>query len=253
MSKSSFALALIAEFVGSVLLVLVSTCALQSMARGELSWTAVALANGFVTAGLLWAASACSGAHLNPVVTLAELFLRSLRPGHALAYIITQLTGSFSAAALIYFLNGETGAAKVPYPSLNADFATEFQAFLLEFILSGLFVAAYYSTSVDKRGPTNVFGFAQGAVILGGTLIAGPISGGAVNPLRHFGPSFMALTFDETGLQWVAQIIGGLSVAFYFEFFLMNDQVYISDNADEDSGNTLRNYENQNIASTLKN
>ena len=44
-------------------------------------------------------------------------------------------------------------------------------------------------------------------------MLAGPISGGAINPARAFAPALIVWNFDYQWIYWVAPILGGIIAA----------------------------------------
>lgn len=44
-------------------------------------------------------------------------------------------------------------------------------------------------------------------------MLAGPISGGAMNPARAFAPALIVWNFDYQWIYWVAPILGGIIAA----------------------------------------
>jgi len=96
---------LCAEFVGSLLLaacVIGSGIMAERMAGGNAA--VVLLANTLATVAVLGALISSlgpiSGAHFNPVVTIAAIGLRRLDPALGAAYVITQMAGCCAGAML---------------------------------------------------------------------------------------------------------------------------------------------------------
>jgi glycerol uptake facilitator-like aquaporin len=58
----------------------------------------------------------------------------------------------------------------------------------IEIVVSFLLVFTFFGTVVDPRAP-KLGGFAVGLIICAGFLVAGPLTGAAMNPARAFGPA----------------------------------------------------------------
>ena len=65
---------------------------------------------------------------------------------------------------------------------------TEFQAFIIEFVLAFFYSIVYFSTVFNKKVARTIFGISLGGVVFAGTLAFGALSGACVNPVRIFGP-----------------------------------------------------------------
>jgi arsenate reductase len=95
----------VAEFVGTALLVMVvvgSGIAAQRLSPGnvglQLLENAAATAAGLIA--IILAVGAVSGAHLNPVVSLADAFFGGIARRELLAYVPAQVTGGICGAVL---------------------------------------------------------------------------------------------------------------------------------------------------------
>src|SRR3954453_6052878 len=72
--------------------------------NGALALLCNTLPTGAILAVLILIFGPVSGAHLNPVVTLAFLLRRELPPALALAYLAAQLTGGIAGAWLAHLM-----------------------------------------------------------------------------------------------------------------------------------------------------
>jgi glycerol uptake facilitator protein len=96
----------IAEFVGTAVLVLfgcgaVHTAVLIGAQNGL--WQ-VAIVWGLAVTLAIYLVGAVSGAHINPSITLAFAARGKFPPSLVVPYIVAQMAGAFSAAALLYLL-----------------------------------------------------------------------------------------------------------------------------------------------------
>jgi aquaporin Z len=97
------------------------------------------------------------------------------------------------------------------------------QGFLLEFVMTFFLVTAVWGTAVDPRAP-KVGGFAIGLAVLMGILMAGPITGAAINPARAFGAALVAGAWDNAWVWWVGPLAGGAIGALAYSRFCMPDE-----------------------------
>src|SRR3982074_2346064 len=110
-AKSSFIAELIAEFLGTFVLILFGTGVVAMVVLfpaknpGELihgGYTNITLGWGLAVTMGIYVAGKISGAHLNPAVTLTLAVFRGFSWGKVLPYSIAQTAGAFTAAALVY-------------------------------------------------------------------------------------------------------------------------------------------------------
>jgi glycerol uptake facilitator-like aquaporin len=84
---------------------------------------------------------------------------------------------------------------------------------VLEALGTFFLVLAVFGTAVDERAPRGVAPFAIGLTLAAGILALGPITGGALNPARVFGPSLAAGEFGRQWVYWVGPLVGGALAA----------------------------------------
>jgi aquaporin Z len=156
---------------------------------------------------------ATSGGHFNPAVTLGFVVTGRQSWTSAITYWISQILGATVASFVLRAaVPGEAGDA-VHYgaPAIAAGVAVS-QAFILEFVLTFLLVTSVWGTTVDERAP-RIGGFGIGLTMLMGILVAGPLTGAAMNPARAFGACLVSGTWDHHWLYWLAPLLGGAAAA----------------------------------------
>ena len=160
-----------------------------------------------------------SGAHYNPLVSLAMAITKHLSWKKFLTYSISQILGGFVAFALTYHLKG---LILVPQPSLQ--FKIE-QAFLIELLLSAIFALVVLYTAVSKEYKnSNIFGFAIAFTVPALAALGGPISGGLFNPAISIGANLFAVSkgMSIMGSHLIMYIVGsfggGALAAYLFKF-----------------------------------
>lgn len=213
----------LAEVVGTFFLVFAGTAVVVAAA---LRWPvaglpsdslAVGVTFGLVLAALVAALGHVSGAHFNPAVTIGLAVAGKFPWNKVGLYIIAQLIGATLAGLAVWATFGD--AARVG-PALGATFPTSTAslggAFLMEVLVTFLLVFVILGTATDERANKAVAPLAIGFALGMAVLIAGPISGGAVNPARALGPMIVAAKFTAWWLYIVAPVLGGVLAALVY-------------------------------------
>ena len=198
---------LTAEGFGTFALVTVAVGgdAFASLASGEISAAARAIAPALMVGALIYAIGDASGAHFNPAVTLAfamrGLFPVRLVPG----YWAAQIVGSLLAAGLIGVLVGPAMEHGVSAPHVVQPAV----ALAIEVLLTTLLVTVILGTADRSRIVGNEAALAVGATIALCGLIALPIEGASMNPARSLGPALIAGRLSDVWIYLVGPIVGG--------------------------------------------
>lgn len=202
--------ALIAEFIGTFTLVFIGVGAIAMATDGSAGLLAIALAHGLALVVMISALGAISGGHFNPAVSIGLWLAGKISAPTFLAYVIAQVLGAAAAAALILVaLPDQVRAVSVGTPALAAGVGSG-SALILEAVLTFFLVFVVYGTAVDRRAP-KLGGLFIGLTVTMGILVAGPVTGGALNPARHLGPALFAggEFLAQSWLYWVGPLLGG--------------------------------------------
>lgn len=245
----------IAELMGSFLLVWLSIWLESAFNLGQLTRQSVGVAFGFATAALLFSGSTFnSSMHLNPAVTLSRVLLRDFPKAKAAGFIAAQLCGSAAAGLLAAVMVPqelqEAAESLAPAPGPN-PLLSQIQVFLLEAFFGGLYVWSSFAMSADRRGLRPLTPIAAAATLSVAAGVAGPFSGGVVNPLRLIGPLAVDGKLCEAVPFVLASLFGGIFAAFYFDCCLMVQDLLPAE-LDCEKENSMRNAANVNLAATLK-
>uniref|UniRef100_A0A7M4ED93 Major intrinsic protein of lens fiber n=1 Tax=Crocodylus porosus TaxID=8502 RepID=A0A7M4ED93_CROPO len=192
----------LAEAVGTLVLVGVVLGASAPAAPSPLQ---PALAGGLAAAALACCFGHVSGAQANPALTLAGLCARKLDAPRAAAYLLAQGLGALLAA----------GAFRLVPVGGHAG-----QALAME--LFGTFQLALTIFAAEDRGRregAGMGGLAVGCSLAAGGL-AGPFSGGSLNPARSLGPAIVTGIWDDHWVYWVGPVIGGAVGGLLYDFVL---------------------------------
>jgi MIP family channel proteins len=181
----------------------------------------IALAHGIVLAVMVTSTMAISGGHLNPAVTIGLLVSRRGTPISAAAYIVAQLVGAVLAALalkLVYPI-GVSRAVSLGTPTI-ASSITLGQAIGIEIILTFFLVSAVFGTCVHPDAP-KVGGFGIGLVLVFDIIVGGPLTGGAMNPARAFGPALVAGQWVGQIVYWIGPLVGGILAGLVWQYLLL--------------------------------
>jgi glycerol uptake facilitator protein len=221
---------LLAEVVGTALLVLFgagSVVAALTAGRGQLPYAGlgfVSLAFGLVIAVVIYAFGPVSGAHLNPSVTLSLAITRRFPWAEVGPYILAQLVGAFVGALLIVAAFGRSAVDLGVGSTSLAPGVSYWQGIVAEVIGTFLLMFAVMALAVDARAPLGWAGLMIGLAIATAILLIGPVTGGALNPARAFGPYLVLTVFGGT-VSWsqypvfvIGPIIGAVCAALLYDF-----------------------------------
>ncbi|MBI4214598.1 aquaporin [archaeon] len=216
----------LAELVGTFALVLVGTSVASlagvfNIGLGQ-SWLLVSFAFGFTLLAVVYAIGPVSGAHVNPAVTIAMAAAGRIKKNEIAPYIVAQLAGAIAASGFlltilssipgysvgVYGL-GANGTAIISTANTVAPVSTS-TLFLLEFVLTALFVFAIFRVTQQKSEHA---GLAIGTALFFIHLVGVPLGSASVNPARSIGPALLqgGLAMNNLWIFIVAPILGGLA------------------------------------------
>jgi len=198
---------LFAELLGTFMLVLVAAGGGVLHAKGEISLSAAVVAPGLMVMGIILFMGAVSGAHLNPVVSIAFALRGDFPWKRVPGYIAVQLLGATLACLflLAVFGNVEHLGATLPGPAYAA-----WQALLMEIALTGGLVSVILGTASSAQNVGTIGALGVGGYIALAGLWAAPVSGTSMNPVRSFGPALVAGDWRAYWVYLAGPLIGGL-------------------------------------------
>jgi glycerol uptake facilitator protein/aquaporin Z/aquaporin NIP len=213
--------AAITEFIGTAVLVYVGTsAAVASAVRGEAVYDtlAVVLAFGLVLVALVAALGHVSGCHLNPAVTLGLAVTKRFPWSAAGVYVLAQLVGGLVGALATWVSYGDRArtlgalGATNPAPGVSAG-----QAFVVEVLVTFVLVLVVVSVATDERAHGATAPLAVGFALAAAIFVAGPLTGGAVNPARALGPNLLAGDLAPLWIYLLAPTLGGVLAAVVYD------------------------------------
>jgi aquaporin Z len=180
---------LFAELLGTFMLVLAAAGGGLLHAKGQISLSAAVVAPGLMVMAIILFMGAVSGAHLNPIVSIAFALRRDFPWRRVPGYIVVQLVGAALACLFLraVFGNVEHLGATLPGPGYHA-----WQAFLMEIALSATLVSVILGTASTAQNVGTIGALGVGGYIALAGLWAAPVSGTSMNPARSFGPDLVS-------------------------------------------------------------
>jgi aquaporin Z len=209
---------LFAEILGTFFLVLVAVGGNIPYLLGNesISLAIAAVAPGLMVMAIILFMGNVSGAHLNPVVSLAFAFRGDFPWRRVPGYIIAQLIGAIVACLFFFLVFGKIGQLGATVPGIGVDYV---QAFAIEVVLTLGLVSTILGTASGAQNVGAFSAIAVGSYISLAGLWASPLSGASMNPARSIGPQVITLDFTYFWLYAIGPFIGGM-VAVVFAYIL---------------------------------
>jgi MIP family channel proteins len=228
---ANMAVAAAAEAIGTFVLVFAGTgvavAALLDRPVAGPGYDSLATPLAFGLALLVVVASIghISGGHVNPAVTLGLAATGHFPWRYVPAYVSAQLGGAVLGALATWLVFGrpgrETGNLAATIPGPEVGYA---QALAVEAVVTFVLVLVVVSVATDDRVPAGIAPPAVGAALAIGVLVAGPVTGGAVNPVRALGPALVAGQFNALWVYLVGPVVGGVVAALLYDRVLARAQ-----------------------------
>src|SRR4029077_20183767 len=177
----------------------------DALSRGAISRTAAVAAPGLMVMAIILFMGAVSGAHLNPVVTLAFSLRRDFPWRRVPGYLLAQLAGATLACLFLWALYGKVGALGATEPGAGIS---DWQAMLIELALTVGLVSTILGTASRAQNVGALSAIAVGGYIILAGLWSSPISGASMNPARSFGPDMALADFSHYWVYVVGPLLG---------------------------------------------
>ncbi|AWX16003.1 aquaporin [Mergibacter septicus] len=203
----------IAEALGTGLFIFFGCgcVAAAKVAGAQFGLWEISIVWGIGVALAIYLTAGVSGAHLNPAVTIALWKYSTFERKKVLPYILSQFTGAFCGAALVYLLYRNiwldyesahqivrgtteslyTASIFSTYPNPHLGLLS---AFIVEFTITAILMCLVLGLTDDgnglPKGPLAPLLIGFLIAVIGGSM--GPLTGFAMNPARDFAPKLFA-------------------------------------------------------------
>jgi len=246
-TKSSFWKALLAEFLGTLLLVFIgcASCVRYNLSDPDLppptadptdtplvkclpdgnhdKIVQISLTFGLAVATIVWGIAHVSGGHINPAVTMGMLLARKITVVRAVLYIVMQSVGAVAGAALLRAVNPSYLKNDLCNTGVSENISSG-QAFGVEFIITFVLVFTVFASCDKKR--KDLAGSAPLTIGLSVTLChlaAIKYSGASMNPARSFGTAAVLSEWDNHWVYWCGPIFGGVVAGVLYDLLFAAD------------------------------
>jgi aquaporin Z len=198
---------LFSELLGTFMLVTVAAGGGILHAKGQISLSAAVVPPGLMVMVVILFMGAVSGAHLNPVVSVAFALRGDFSWKRVPGYVGVQLLG---AALAGLFLLAVFGNVKHLGATLPGTGYAAWQAFLLEIVLTATLVSVILGTASAAQNVGTIGALAVGGYVALAGLWAAPVSGTSMNPARSFGPALVGGDWSAFWVYVTGPLIGAV-------------------------------------------
>eukprot|EP01136_Pigoraptor_vietnamica_P030705 Opistho-1_new@90316 len=200
-------LALLSEFLGTMILVGVGSSAHQGVVNRD-SVVVDATAYALIVMALIYTLNHISS-HFNPVVTIAMVLSKRLPKRSGILFIPTQCLGAAAGAGLVKaFIEGSSsydyGATHLG-PGVSVKTGILMEAFMTFNLIMTIFFSSVRADAKTAFAPLPI-----AAIVWTQTVIGGTITGASLNPARSFGPALVSGNWDDYYVYWVGPLFGSV-------------------------------------------
>lgn len=224
--KVGCAKALVAEVVGTMMLVLVGcgSCSGGDDKDSDISDQAnivrIALTFGITVATIAQAVGHVSGCHINPAVTAGLIVGQKIGIVKGLLYVLAQSLGAILGASILVVVlpqdNDVRGVSGLGVTGLSN--VSPGQGFGIELLITMVLVLVVFGAAADPNNEVRGSApLAIGLSITAAHLWAIPYTGSSMNPARSLGPSVVTGDFNNHWVYWVGPISGGVLAAILYQ------------------------------------
>ncbi|KAG5541749.1 hypothetical protein RHGRI_021544 [Rhododendron griersonianum] len=198
---------IVAELLGTYIFMFVGCASALAYRENPLTIVGTAMVWGLALMVVKYTLGHISGAYVNPAATIRFAVARWLPWKHAPSYILAQLIGSTLACLnlrVLFYHQPDIKPALTQYSSST----TPLQAVAWECIITFLLSFTSSGVATDHRAHKMLSGVAIGATLAFNIIVAGEITGAAMNPARSIGPAIVADEYKDVWVYVVGPVLG---------------------------------------------
>jgi len=200
---------LFSELFGTFLLVLAGAggAVVGALSHGGVSRATAVAAPGLTVMAIILFMGAVSGAHLNPVVTIAFGLRGDFPWRRAPGYLVMQFAGAALACLFLWGVYGKVGMLGATEPGAGL---ADWQVLLTEAVLTLGLVSTILGTASQAQNVGALSAVAVGGYIVLAGFWASPLSGASMNPARSLGPDLVLWRFAHLWPYLVGPLAGAV-------------------------------------------
>ncbi len=210
----------LAELIGTFVLVFCGTGAIifNQLSGGEaIGHLGISIVTGLTVAAMIYTVGDISGAHLNPMVTIAFYLAKEFPLKQILPFVIAQALGALLASFSLKIMFPTAGTLGETMPSVSDN-----SAFVLEVILAFILVFVILHVAKVSKEQGMFAGIAIGSTVLLEVLFAGPICGASMNPIRSIVPALISGKLEHQWIYLTAPFTGAVIAVFSWKVLKRN-------------------------------
>ncbi|CAN0858459.1 Probable aquaporin NIP4-2 [Linum grandiflorum] len=212
---------IIAELVGSYVIILIGCASIMVNKKGEISMVGVGAAWGLAVMVMIYTLGHISGAHFNPAITLALASSCRFSWKQVPGYVGAQVGGSVLAVLSVKVMfNHENVDIKGLTTTRLKGSLTCLQGLLWELLISFILMLTIFGVAVDTRAVNELSGISIGAAVLFNVMIAGNMTGASMNPARSIGAALVNREFENLWIYVVGPVVGMLTATAIYNVLL---------------------------------
>jgi len=229
----------LSEFLGTAILIafgngVVANVVLNKTKGQNSGWIVIAFGWAIAVFAGVFVSAKYSGAHLNPAVTLALVYLKKINWNVVPQYLAGQLLGAMTGSVIVWLSYLQHYKATENAEGILATFATSPAVkssghnFLTEFLATFIFVLCILFIVSPSNSLGSLDALPVALLVLGIGLSFGGPTGYAINPVRDLGPRIVHQLLPIThkgSSEWkyalvpiLGPLAGGLLAAIVFSF-----------------------------------
>jgi aquaporin Z len=200
---------LFGELFGTFLLVLAGAGApvVDAFSHGAIGRGAAVAVPGLTVLAVILFMGGVSGAHLNPVVSVAFALRGDFPWRRVPGYVVVQLLGATLAVLFLDAMFGKIGTLGATVPGTGID---DVQAAVFEMVLTLGLVSTILGTASRSQNVGPLSAVAVGGYIVLAGLWSSPVTGASMNPARSFGPDVVLGNFNDYWAYLAGPLAGAL-------------------------------------------
>lgn len=205
---------LVSELVGTFFLVLVAAGGgmMGAAFDNSIGRVAAVVAPGLMVMAMIMFMGKVSGAHFNPVVSIAFALRQDFPWLRVPGYVVAQVAGGILAVLFLQAIIGVSASQGGTYP---AGTTTHLAAFWMEAILTFGLLSVILGTASGAQNIGIIGALGVGGYIALAGLWASPLSGASMNPGRSFAPDLVSGDYTALWVYLAGPLLGAVVAVFF--------------------------------------